>query len=81
MTQEVILKNPIVSVEWLKNHLDASNLIVLDATNLTHNAHQQLKEGTPMSISNLKTHILANGDRFTLNDRKIEVLSIHEEFV
>jgi cyanophycinase len=56
-------------------------VIVLDATNLTHNAHQHLKEGTPMSISNLKTHILANGDRFTLNDRQIEVLSIHEEFV
>ena len=32
MTQEVILKNPLVSVEWLNNHLDASNLIVLDAT-------------------------------------------------
>ncbi len=32
MIQEIILKNPIVSVEWLNNHLDASNLIVLDAT-------------------------------------------------
>lgn len=56
-------------------------VIVFDAGNLTHNAHQQLKEGTPMSISNLTTHILANGDRFTLNDRKISVLPIHEEFV
>jgi cyanophycinase len=56
-------------------------VIVLDPSNLSHNAHQYLEEGTPMSISNLKTHILANGDRFTLNDRKIKVLPIHEEFV
>jgi cyanophycinase len=56
-------------------------VIVFDAGNLTHNAHQQLSEGTPMSISNLSTHILANGDRFTLNERKISVLPIHEEFV
>ena len=56
-------------------------VIVFDASDLTHNAHQQLDEGTPMSISNLTTHILANGDRFTLSDRKISVLPIHEEFV
>ena len=56
-------------------------VIVFDASNLTHNAHEQLDEGTPMSISNLTTHILANGDRFTLNDRKISVLPLHEEFV
>lgn len=56
-------------------------VIVFDASNLTHNAYQQLDEGTPMSISNLTTHILANGDCFTLNDRKISVLPIHEAFV
>jgi cyanophycinase len=56
-------------------------VIVFDASHVTHNAHEQLKEGTPMSISNLKTHILANGDSFTLNDRTISVLPIHEEFL
>jgi len=61
--------------------IGSAMVIVFDASNLTHNAHQQLSEGTPMSISNLTTHILANGDRFTLNDRKIAVLPIHEEFV
>ena len=56
-------------------------VIVFDGTSLTHNAHEQLKEGTPMSISNLNTHILANGDRFTLNERNISVLPIQEDFV
>jgi len=56
-------------------------VIVMDARNLTHNAHGELKDGTPMSISNLTTHILANGDEFTLSDRKIHVLPIHEKFV
>lgn len=56
-------------------------VILMDAGFLTHNAHEQLDEGTPMSMSNLVTHILANGDQFTLNDRKIVVLPIHEEFV
>lgn len=56
-------------------------VILMDARDLTHNAHDQLEEGTPMSISNMITHILANGDQFTLTDRKIVVLPIHEEFV
>lgn len=56
-------------------------VIVLDASNLSHNTHEELKTGTPMSMANLTTHILANGDRFSLNDRKIEVLPIKEAFV
>jgi cyanophycinase len=56
-------------------------VVIFDGSLLAHNAHQQLEEGTPMSISNLVTHILANGDKFTLNDRKIEVLPLHSEFV
>ena len=56
-------------------------VIVFDASSLNHDAYDQLKEGTPISISNLKTNILANGDQFTLNDRKISVLPIPEEFV
>ncbi len=51
MTQEVILKNPIVSVEWLNNHLDASNLIVLDATMKKINN----SKGDPLNIQISKT--------------------------
>ncbi|MFT6827083.1 MAG: cyanophycinase [Roseivirga sp.] len=56
-------------------------VIVLDASQLTHNAHSQLKVGTAMSMSNLTTHILANGDRFTLHNKMISVLPIKEKFV
>ncbi len=56
-------------------------VVVMDASSLTHNAHEQLEEGTPMSLSNLTTHILANGDQFTLNNRQITILPIHEAFV
>jgi cyanophycinase len=55
-------------------------VILLDPNNLTHNNHSLLKEGTPMSISNLTTHILANGDRFRLSDRSVSVLPIEEPF-
>lgn len=56
-------------------------VIVLDASELSHNAHNQLNIGTPISLSNLKTHILANGDHFTVGHEKISVISIHKEMV
>ncbi|MCP4458648.1 MAG: cyanophycinase [Cytophagales bacterium] len=56
-------------------------VILMDASNLTHNAHEELYEGTPMSMSNLTTHILANGDQFTLNDKRIVVLPLNAHFV
>lgn len=56
-------------------------VIMLDAGQLTHNSHKQLKNGTPMSMSNLTTHILANGDRFRFEDRAISILPIKEAFV
>jgi len=56
-------------------------VIIMDARKLQHNAHETLKEGTPMSMSNLTTHILAYGDRFTLHDRSISVSPIENEVV
>ncbi|MGE0589428.1 MAG: cyanophycinase [Cyclobacteriaceae bacterium] len=56
-------------------------VIVMDPTNLTHNNYERLKLGTPMSMSNLTTHILANGDKFTLDNKEIEVLPLTESFV
>ena len=59
-----------------------SGMVVLfDPSHLTHNTHAILREGTPMSMSNLVTHILANGDRFNIHDRKIDVLPVKEKFV
>lgn len=55
-------------------------VVVLDPSKLTHNSHKLLNVGTAMSLSNLVTHLLANGDRFTIDNRNIEVLPIHEKF-
>ncbi|MBI1193151.1 MAG: cyanophycinase [Bacteroidetes bacterium] len=50
--------------------------IVFDPSHLTHNKHAVLKDGTPMSMSNLVTHILARGDRFTMDNRVIRIKPI-----
>jgi cyanophycinase len=55
--------------------------MVMDPSALTHNTHSVLKPGTPMSLSNLTVHILANGDHFTLEDKRIDVLPIEKAFV
>ena len=56
-------------------------VIVMDPSNLTHNNYDKLKSGTPMSLSNMTIHILANGDKFTLDNREIDVLPLTESFV
>ncbi|HEX5624693.1 MAG TPA: cyanophycinase, partial [Saprospiraceae bacterium] len=38
--------------------------VLFDPRNLSHNRYIDLEPGTPMSLSNLTTHILACGDRF-----------------
>lgn len=56
-------------------------VMVMDPSGLTHNTHKLLKQGTPMSLSNLTVHILANGDHFTLDNKLVEVLPIEKSFV
>lgn len=56
-------------------------VIVFDGSQLTHNNHSILDEGTPMSMSNMITHVLSNGDKFILDKRKIQVLPLEEEFI
>jgi len=56
-------------------------VVVMDPAGLTHNSHKLLKPGTPMSMSNLTVHILANGDHFTLENKVVEVLPIEKSFV
>lgn len=55
-------------------------VIVFDGKNIKHNNEKILKEGTPMSLTNLKTHILANGDRFNLEKKKVKVLPLGQPF-
>jgi cyanophycinase len=51
-------------------------VILFDPSKLTHNSHSVLPDGTPISMSNLVVHILANNDFFTIDDRKIEISSL-----
>ncbi|MCB0761303.1 MAG: cyanophycinase [Flavobacteriales bacterium] len=48
-------------------------VLVFDPSRLLHNKHNDLPEGTPISMSNLVVHILANSDYFSISDRKIEI--------
>ena len=48
-------------------------VILFDARKVKHNNHELLAAGTPMSLTNLKTSILANGDRFNIKKKKVKV--------
>jgi cyanophycinase len=48
-------------------------VILFDPSSLTHNSHSILPKGTPISMSNLVVHVLANNDFFTIDNRTIEI--------
>jgi cyanophycinase len=48
-------------------------VILFDPSQLTHNNHKKLDEGTPISLSNLVVHVLANNDAFTIDNRTIAI--------
>ena len=56
-------------------------VIIFDASETTHNTAEILEPGTPMSIGNLKVHVLANGDEFHIDQRHPEMLAIDQPFV
>lgn len=55
--------------------------IVFDGSKLTHNNEKVLKEGTPMTMANLKVHVLSNGDHYDIKNRKVTVLPIEASFI
>lgn len=48
-------------------------VIVFDARTLHYNNEQFVKRGMPMSLTNLNTHVLANGDRFNIKKKSVEI--------
>lgn len=48
-------------------------VIIFNPRKLKHNNQNSVEVGTPMSLVNLKTHILANGDRFNIKKKKVKV--------
>ncbi|MFT7073540.1 cyanophycinase [Patiriisocius sp. Uisw_017] len=63
----VIIKNGKFEV------LGSGMVILFNAKRARHNNHALLEEGTSMSLVNLKTHILASGDRFNIKKKKVRV--------
>ncbi len=55
-------------------------VIIFDPSGLTHNNVEILEEGTPMSMSNLTVHVLANGDQFEIDEKKVQVLALESDF-
>lgn len=56
-------------------------VIVFDARNVMHNSIGILEEGTPLTLTNMITHVLSNGDKFEINTRVIKVLPIDAPFI
>lgn len=52
-------------------------VILFDPRRLIHNNQAVVKEGSPMSITNLKIHILANGDLLNIKKRKVIFSPMH----
>ena len=48
-------------------------VIVFDARKAKHNNHKILDEGTPMSLTNLMTSILASGDHFNIKKKRVKI--------
>ncbi|WP_299671199.1 cyanophycinase [uncultured Polaribacter sp.] len=63
-------------------HVIGSGMVlVFDGRKLTHNNQRILEKGTPMSLTNLKTHVLSNGDQFNIKKKKVKVLPLDKEFI
>ena len=55
--------------------------IIFDGSTLTHNNEEILEEGVPMTIANLKVHVLSNSDQFDIKSRSVKVLPIEAPFI
>ncbi|PNQ74048.1 cyanophycinase [Hanstruepera neustonica] len=71
----LIIKHGIVEV------IGSGMVIIFDPRKLKHNNERILKVGTPMSLTNLKVHVLANGDRFNIKKKKVKVLPVESPFI
>ncbi len=56
-------------------------VLLFDPGKLTHNSHHILPEGTPISLGNLIVDILANGDEFSIDNRRVSISPIDAEYI
>ncbi|MFN8259430.1 MAG: cyanophycinase [Chitinophagales bacterium] len=52
--------------------------IIFDPSELQHNNVSILKDGLPVSLTNLKVNVLADGDKYFLKERKVQVMTMEE---
>ncbi|TBW26792.1 cyanophycinase [Gramella sp. KN1008] len=55
-------------------------VIIFDPGELEHNTERYVKEGELMSVTNLKTHILAQGDMFNIEKHQVKILHVETPF-
>lgn len=55
--------------------------IVFDGSHLTHNNEKILENGTPMTMTNLRIHVLSNGDEFNIKNKEVKVLPVLSSFI
>lgn len=53
-------------------------VIVFDASSLSHNTESLVQKKEPMSITNLKTHILSKGDTFNISEHQVEIVHVEK---
>jgi cyanophycinase len=51
--------------------LGKGTVTVIDPSGLTHTNHPQVDEAAPLSLHNLKVHILSQGDRYDYRNRRV----------
>ncbi len=56
-------------------------VIIFDPEELSHNNSKILEDGTPMTIGNMKVHVLSNSDQYDLKTGSLEVLNIDAPFI
>ena len=54
---------------------------VFDGSNLKHNNQELLDEGTPMTLVDMKVHVLSNSDKYDIKNRTVSVLPIEADFI
>jgi len=64
----------IIKQGHLCNVIGSGMVIVFDGGNLLHNNYAILKEGTPLTMAHLITHVLSAGDSYDLKNRTVDVL-------
>lgn len=55
-------------------------VIIFDPSNLEHNNEPYVENGDLMSLTNLTTHILAQGDMFNIEKHQVKILHVEPNF-